>query len=76
MVNFYSITVYFIVHSNLLHSCSNFQELVYQQGNYECSLKTMQADLELANSQVTALQQQIDYLGNKPFLNVNVARHV
>jgi hypothetical protein len=36
----------------------------------------MQADLELANSQVAALQQQIDYLGNKPFLNVNVASHV
>ena len=38
------------------------KELVYQQSNYECSLRTMQADLELANSQVIALQQQINYL--------------
>ncbi|CAB3984492.1 Hypothetical predicted protein [Paramuricea clavata] len=35
------------------------KELVYQQNTYECSLKTMQADLELTNSQVAALQQQI-----------------
>ncbi|XP_028401900.1 hyaluronan-mediated motility receptor-like [Dendronephthya gigantea] len=38
------------------------KELVYQQNSYECSLKTMQADLELANSKVAALQQQIDSL--------------
>lgn len=35
------------------------KELLFEQTKYECSLETMQADLELANSQVTALRGQI-----------------